>query len=1296
MDNDASDILGGPTLLNARDSQSGWLSSLPFGAKSVLVLLVFFALYVVGFRVQTAFLVWREKSYKLSMRRRHGIPDTDHRPFNVAYAAVLRARQEGEEQARQARVQELEQDHQSAPPDEGIRQRNGIPRNASTVRSIPGRYQSADVFSTAHASASNQARLSFTPNPSAQEHYNPNPTVRIADPEINNSPPKAGPSHRASAHVNDDRLERSFDDDESDSPEHAKQTRVGDEGMDGDQEPEWIDGPRRGWKRGHGEDIDDDDEANESMRIRDKRQRKVSLDKSSQLLNEDMDIDEEEEDEVGVLRSIARGKKRDRAEAGSTFGGDDEDDSSHEVDSEKARRHRKRRTYAKRKSDAGALARGKKRDRDLADDSEAENEDNTTLKASRKKRGKRASLGAHQDDRSDVSMDESVASSARSRPRRSIGDEWESNGVKYKIGPNGQRLRQTLVKKERQKFHMPQDSQHPDRQANLEVYIESWLTEEEYREAKDQQLLAWQDSNKPSVEPQTPTIESQEELPSAAGKNLLWKSTSAPTTGGTTTPRQITPPPATPHAKPRASDLFGSSVVSNVGLRINPFGSVAAGKRVSAAIRRPSVLKSDGSSTVPPSPTAVAPSLSDSTNNSPRHKAFSKWEKQDLEARAMMKMREANRLKEEERLAKLKKEQEAAAPAKAIPTITVTKADDAKATETKAPSFSFAPSPAPAPADASKKDAPAPLFGGPPKTTTQPLFAPPSSQPSSKPPTIPPPASSSGTVPPKPPTSLFGSKPDQLNSFVPFGPPSSSTPASTSSTPVPTPASANPGIPTSKPSYSFGHTPDLPQAAQAEKSGPAPAPVGGSLMSRLGAPSASASSPTTQPSQPPQPTFGFGKPPATEAPKPASAFATQPSSQPAPAQPAAESSTPKFSFGVKPVGAAPVAPSTSSSLNGALGPTGTKPTGSPFSFSKPTGEQPPAITITPAPAASGAAPPKFSFGMPSSSGVSVFGPKSPAPTPATNGTATAPAQPTFGGFGAKPAGDKPSTPAASLFGFGSKPATNGSSAPAQAGFAQTSTATAGSSTSTLAQPAFGPSSFSTTLGSSTSAPAQSTFGTFGSMASTPGSFGGLSSMSAPKLGGFGRQSAAGSSPTTVLAQPAFGNSGTFGAKPNGDASSAPAQSAFGGFGGVNGTSGSTSSAFGGSKNVFGGGTFGATASTTPSTAPAVKDGISTTQPLFSFGTPAVSSSTTPLGTPSAAPAPSTFGTSSAFGPSSNGTTAFGGFGSDPAKNSTTLQAQPATDSPFGKAADPSTFGFGAGNAFSAFGKAPASTGQQQQ
>ncbi|TFK55383.1 hypothetical protein OE88DRAFT_612322 [Heliocybe sulcata] len=38
------------------------------------------------------FNAWRERSHRLSMRRRYGIPDDDDRPFNVAFAAAHQAR----------------------------------------------------------------------------------------------------------------------------------------------------------------------------------------------------------------------------------------------------------------------------------------------------------------------------------------------------------------------------------------------------------------------------------------------------------------------------------------------------------------------------------------------------------------------------------------------------------------------------------------------------------------------------------------------------------------------------------------------------------------------------------------------------------------------------------------------------------------------------------------------------------------------------------------------------------------------------------------------------------------------------------------------------------------------------------------------------------------------------------------------------------------------------------------------------------------------------------------------------
>ncbi|KNZ76062.1 hypothetical protein J132_00338 [Termitomyces sp. J132] len=1304
MENDTSDILGGPTSLNARDSQSGWWSSLPFGAKSVFALIVFFILYAVFVRMREIFLVWREKSYKLSMRRRHGIPDNDHRPFNVAYAAVLRARQEDEEKTRRARLQELIQDQQSAPPDQDIRQRNGHSRGSSPRSSNPlrGRNESTDILSsTGRASGPNQSsilassRPSFVSQPVTGEYYKPNPAVRIADPEIDNSPPKSSLSRRGGKHIDEG---RKHDLNGGDGPQHIQRERFKDRNhLRGDEETEWIgehDSPR-GWKRGHGDDYEEE-EVDDSIHIRDKRQRKVSLDnKSSQLISEDMDIDEGE-DELSALQSFSRGKKRDRAEAGSTFGGDNEDDSDREIDTEQARpRHRKRRTYAKRRSDTGVSSRGTKRDRELAEDeSEGENEDNMSLKASRKKRGKKSARASQKDDPSDMSMDESTS---RGRPRRSIGEEWESNGVKYKIGPIGQRLRQTLVRKEKQKFPMPEDSQHPDRQANFEVYVETWLTDEEYREAKDQQLLAWQDLSKPSAEPQTPTVESPEEVPPVAGKDLLWNSTSGNSQPGTSTPRQISPP-TTPQTRQRSADLFGSSTASTVGLRINPFANPPpAGKRISA-VRRPSSFKSDGTSTIPPSPVgSIVHSLSDTTNNSPRHKAFSKWEKQDLEAKAMMKMRQANRLKEEEKLEKLKKEQEAAAASKTIPTITVTRADDAKPTETKQTTFPFAKPPA---VDATKKDAPSPLFpaAAARETTQPPLFAPTTSQPTTKPPTMSVPATTVGTQPEKQIGGLFGSKPEQLNSFVSFGPSTSASASSSTFPATSAPAPTNPGIPTSKPAFSFGTTPSQPQPAQAtqaseKKSEPV---AGGSLLSRLAPSSAPASAAQpTQPSQASTP-FGFGKPPMMEAPKTTSTFGNsstpQSSFQPPPSHPSSTASTgPKFDFGF---GKSPAGGATTASSS-----TATKPATN-FAFttsSNPTtgkGSTTTSSTNPASPATGNAAAPKLNFSIPPSSHSNSFAAKANGTT-ASTATTSAPAQHSFV-FGSRPAGETGSN---SLFGtFGAQttaavPSTT--TTPAQSPFEAFGAKPNGTSTTTPTQSAFG---IESAASSTTTTPGQSAF-TFGTKpagtSSTHSAFGVQSTAGPSALAPTQSAFATGTSSTGGSTSSAFG-SNAFGLKPNGNSSSAPApvQPALGGsFGGINSTS--TSSPFGM------GASLGKPASVTSVATPAAsKDNAS--KPIFSFGIPAApSSSTTPLMTPSTTPAPSTtaattgapsaFGTST-FGPSSS--SAFT-FGSAP-KNSTT-PTQASTDSPFGKPANPSAFGFGtSGNVFSGFGKTPAPTGQQQQ
>jgi len=241
-----------------------------------------------------------------------------------------------------------------------------------------------------------------------------------------------------------------------DEEHEAKKSKVeGHELIDGDEDAEFEDfAPKRGSKRSMHEE-EDVEEVADNKKSRGKRARKVSHEKKRQV-DHSMDVDDDEEaDEITELKSTNRGKKRDRAEAGSTFGGDD-DESASEIedgDFKARRRRRKRRTVAKRKSEATYL-RGKKRDRDgeqnVSDNESAES--SPDAKTSRKKRGRRTSHLEQHTSKSDISMDESTTSS-KGKVRK-IGDEWESNGIKYKIGPNYQRLRQALVRKARQKFVM--------------------------------------------------------------------------------------------------------------------------------------------------------------------------------------------------------------------------------------------------------------------------------------------------------------------------------------------------------------------------------------------------------------------------------------------------------------------------------------------------------------------------------------------------------------------------------------------------------------------------------------------------------------------------------------------------------------------------------------------------------------------------------------------------------------------------------------------------------------------------
>ena len=143
------------------------------------------------------------------------------------------------------------------------------------------------------------------------------------------------------------------------------------------------------------------------------------------------------------IAKATRGKKRDRAEAGSTFGGEDSVVDDDEGD--KPRAHRRRRLGNRR---SATDLRGRKRIREQDILKNDEETDSPSKRAARHKRGKRSPREG------DLASDDGMISHDPLCKGRRIGEEWESNGVKYKVGPNGQRLREALVKKSRSRYHM--------------------------------------------------------------------------------------------------------------------------------------------------------------------------------------------------------------------------------------------------------------------------------------------------------------------------------------------------------------------------------------------------------------------------------------------------------------------------------------------------------------------------------------------------------------------------------------------------------------------------------------------------------------------------------------------------------------------------------------------------------------------------------------------------------------------------------------------------------------------------
>ena len=207
---------------------------------------------------------------------------------------------------------------------------------------------------------------------------------------------------------------------------------VDDENVDGSPQKS-----TRGAKR---QATSDDDVANTGSigKKAGKRARRQSR-KLQEVLTEDEDVSSMDVD------SISRGKKRDRTEAESSFGVDD----SMTAGRSKKNRLQKRKSSGPTEMENLVQSRGTKRSYEVESTLDSDDGSGSFSRPSTsRKRGKISG----RDSSSDISMDDVVPDPACAG--RKIGEEWQSNGETFKVGPDGRRLRQVLLRKRRSRFSM--------------------------------------------------------------------------------------------------------------------------------------------------------------------------------------------------------------------------------------------------------------------------------------------------------------------------------------------------------------------------------------------------------------------------------------------------------------------------------------------------------------------------------------------------------------------------------------------------------------------------------------------------------------------------------------------------------------------------------------------------------------------------------------------------------------------------------------------------------------------------
>ncbi|KAF8759757.1 hypothetical protein RHS01_02061 [Rhizoctonia solani] len=701
--------------------------------------------------------VWRktrrEKAFNLELRRRHGIPDSDTRPFNVALPSCIHRCRESVLNSLPAEPETLQKQSSlhnvslsNANIKEGFRplarSRPPIPNlpvnhrpgswgpryaaenfRATSVPTVPT-VSTRSAFAVAAASGSLRASNTFTATNASDRR-----------PWQSSSRPATVSKSTGNVHQNRSRkrlyLTADEEAEEQDTVPNDKRSRTAGWGadamIDGDNEPTWA---------------------------------------------QSYPIDPQP---VAESRATQTGKTKGKRPA---------DDGEGDLRADGKRRQTKSSKHRSKQSDVQEK-RGTKRERKEVDTASMLNDVMPVHK-----RGRAGDVDLSIVKEEEIDEDDPTVSRDPLCGGRQIGQKWKSNGQEYMVGPNGDRLRLVTVKESRKKYFMPADSKHADNFHMVDVFVEKWLTEEQYVRAKADGLLAWQESdNLPSPVKQ----ESPEKVLEKGKENQENEEEEKP---------RITS--VTLRVARTANSVWntpGQSPLTANDPHTNPFTAPAAPQ--SPGPRR--VKYTIG--TVP----ATALNAS---------RMMSTWEKQEREAQALKMLRERKAA-----------EAAAKAPPKPAPALAAV------------PSITFTPVSAPAPATpapaapAIKVTAPTPgsSVSGPPTQapSADGKLSPFGFTPAPKPaaPTTTAPASNIFSFAPVAPTISANTSAPAPS---PFGTPASTAPAPIPAAPVPAPAPA-----TSTPSLFGAPAPAAPAAA------PKPSPFAFAAPSSVAKPAAPVATNTT-------------------------------------------------------------------------------------------------------------------------------------------------------------------------------------------------------------------------------------------------------------------------------------------------------------------------------------------------------------------------------------------------------------------------------------------------------------------